>query len=99
MGQPKLILLINNAIDSEQNLVIQYSYFSLLLLNTVAFCSHPEGRKEDFLYEQQEIFYKLLENIVNPLCIKVMLVLYLTQALSMCTLLSIWLQWPLHVCL
>ncbi len=35
------------------------------------------------------VFYKHYKNIVNTLCSKVMLVLYLTQAPSMCILISL----------
>jgi hypothetical protein len=38
----------------------------------------------------KEYFYKCYENLVNPLCRKVLSILYLTQALSMCICVSLW---------
>ncbi len=46
-----------------------------------------EGQKlECVKWTENNIFYEFYENLVNPLCRKVIAVLYPTQALSICML-------------
>ncbi len=42
-----------------------------------------KGQKLHFFSEQQMLFYKKYENILNPLCAKLLLVFYLTLALTL----------------